>query len=168
MVGRTRLSTTNEEHAALERLARSVDRAEADRARAILWSSEGRTGAAIGGLLGVQADTVRQWRRRFRAGGDERQRRSSLRTRPKPGKAPWKSQAALVVIERLLAAPLAERPNWTLPRLQRAVREQAGISISPSRLSVVRCERGTSVAADRATPCGAGRTPRRWTGPGCG
>jgi len=64
----------------------------------------------IGGLLGVQADTVRQWRRRFRAGGAAAQC-----TRPKPGKVPWKSRAALAVIEQLLAVPLAQRPNWTPP-----------------------------------------------------
>ncbi len=163
MVGRTRLAATDEERAALEQLARSADRAEADRARAILWSSEERTGAVIGPLLGVQADTVRQWRRRFRAGGV-----AALRTRPKPGKVPWKSQAALAVIEELLAVPLAQRPNWTLPRLQRAVRERAGISISPSRLSVVMRQKGLSAGGDHAIPDGAGRAPRRWTEPGCG
>ncbi len=163
MVGRTRLSATEEQRAALDRLARSADRAEADRARAILWSSEGRTGAVIGGLLGVQADTVRQGRRRFRAGGV-----AAWRTRPKPGKVPWKSRAALAVIEQLLAVPLAARPNWTLPRLQRAVRERAGISISVSRLSVVLREKGVSAGVDHGTPSRAGRTPRRWTGPGCG
>jgi hypothetical protein len=112
MVGRTRLSVTEEERAALEQLARSAERAEADRARAILWSSEGRTGAVIGGLLGVQADTVRQWRRRFRAGGV-----AALRTRPKPGKAPWKSRAALAMIEELLALPLAQ---WSPARASAA------------------------------------------------
>jgi transposase len=163
MVGRTRLAATDEERAALEQLGRSADRGEADRARAILWSSEGRTGVTIGQLLGVRPDTVRQWRRRFRAGGV-----AALRTRPRPGKLPWKSQAALAVIEDLLAAPLAERPSWTLPRLQRAVCERAGISISPSRLSVVMRQKGLSAGVDHATPSGAGRTPRRWTGPGCG
>jgi transposase len=162
MVGRTRLSVTDEERAALEQLARSTDRAEADRARAILWSSEGRTGAVIGQMLGVQADTVRQWRRRFRAGGVV-----ALRTRPRPGKAPWKSRAALAAIEQLLALPLAERPNWTLPRLQRAVRERAGITLSTSRLSVVMRQKGISAGAGHGTRCRAGRTPRRWTGPGC-
>jgi transposase len=163
MVGRTRLSVTDEERAALEQLARSSERAEADRARAIVWSSEGRTGAVIGGLLGVQADTVRQWRRRFRAGGV-----AALRTRPKPGKVPWKSRAALAAIEELLAVPLAQRPNWTVPRLQRAVRERAGITLSISRLSVVLRQKGVSAGVDHGIPSRAGRTPWRWTGPGCG
>ena len=162
MVGRTRLAATDEERAALEQLARSSDRAEADRARAILGSSEGRTGAVIGRMLGVRADTVRQWRRRFRAGGT-----AALRTRPKPGKVPWKSRAALAVIEELLAVPLARRPNWTLPRLQREVRERAGITISTSRLSVVMREKGISAGAGHGTPSRAGRTRRPWTGPGC-
>jgi transposase len=112
----------------------------------------------IGGLLGVQADTVRPWRRRFRAGGV-----AALRTRPKPGKVPWKSRAALAVIEELLARPLAERPNWTLPRLQRA-----GITPSASRLSVVMRQKGIFADGGHATRCRAGRTPRPSTGPGCG
>jgi transposase len=162
MVGRTRLAATDEQRAVLEQLARSADRAEADRARAILWSSEGRTGAVIGQMLGVQADTVRQWRRRFRAGGT-----AALRSRPRPGKVPWKSRAALAVIEELLAVPLAQRSNWTLPRLRCAVRERAGITLSASRLSVVMREKGVSAGAAHGTPSRAGRTRRPWTGPGC-
>ena len=60
MVGRSRLTVTDEQRAALNDLARSPDRAEADRARALLWSSQGHSGGAIGARLGVQADTVRQ------------------------------------------------------------------------------------------------------------
>ena len=146
MVGRTRLTVTDEQRATLDELARSPDRAAADRARAILWSVEGRTGGVIGELLGVEADTVRQWRRRFRAGGV-----AALRTRPKPGKKAWKSPAALAVVKELLAGPVANRPNWTLPRLRRAVRERTGIDISASRLSVVMRQRGALSAAGRGT-----------------
>ncbi len=146
MVGRTRLTVTDEQRAALDELARSLDRAEADRARAILWSVEGRTGGTIGGLLWVEADTVRQWRRRFRAGGV-----AALRTRPKPGKTAWKSPAALAVVEELLAGPVADRPNWTLPRLQREVHQRTGISISTSQLSVVMRQRGALSAGGRGT-----------------
>lgn len=163
MVGRTRLTTTDEQRAALEQLVRSAERTEADRARAILWSCEGRTGAAIGQLLGVRPDTVRQWRRRFRAGGV-----AALCSRPRPGKVPWKSRAALAAIGELLALPLAQRPNWTLPRLQRAVHERTGISISPSRLSVVMRQKGPFAGAGPDTPSKVGRTLRRWTGPVCG
>jgi transposase len=146
MVGRTRLTVTDEQRAALDELARSSDRAEADRARAIVWSVEGRTGGVIGGLLGVEADTVRQWRRRFRAGGV-----AALRTRPKPGKKAWKSPAALAVVQELLTDPVANRPNWTLPRLQHEVHERTGLRISTSRLSVVMRQRGALSAAGRGT-----------------
>jgi hypothetical protein len=40
-------------------LTRSAERGEADRARALLWSLDGESGAAIGARLGVRADRVR-------------------------------------------------------------------------------------------------------------
>jgi transposase len=162
MVGRTRLTVADGHRTALDELARSPDRAEADRARAILWSSEGRSGGAIGALLGVQADTVRQWRRRFRAGGV-----AALRTRPKPGKVASKSPAALAVVQELLAGPVADRPNWTLPRLQRAVRERTGIAISTSWLSVIMRQKGALGAAGRGTASSTARTRRPSSAPAC-
>jgi transposase len=162
MVGRTRLTATDEQRAALDELARSPDRAEADRARAILWSSEGRSGGVLGALLGVQADTVRQWRRRFRAGGV-----AALRSRPKPGQVAWKSPAALAVGQELLAGPIADRPNWTLPRLQREVRERAGIAISASWLSSIMRQKGSLSAAGRGTASRTARTGRRSSVPAC-
>ena len=155
MVGRTRLTVTDEQRRALDVLARSPDRAEADRARAILWSSQSHSGGMIGARLDVQADTVRQWRRRFRAGGV-----AALRTRPKPGKVARKSPAALAVIQELLAGPIANRPNWTLPRLQREVRERTGIAISTSWLSVIMREKGILSAAGHAIVSSTARTRR--------
>jgi transposase len=146
----------------LNDLARSPDRAEADRARALLWSSQGHSGGAIGARLGVQADTVRQWRRRFRAGGV-----AALRTRAKPGKVAWKSPAALAVVEELLAGPVADRPNWTLPRLQHEVRERTGITISTSWLSVIMRQKGSLSAAGHATVSSIARTGRPSSVPGC-
>ncbi len=162
MVGRTRLTVTDEQRAALNDLARSPDRAEADRARALLWSSQGHSGGAIGARLGVQADTVRPWRRRFRAGGV-----AALRTRPKPGKVAWKSPAALAVVEELLDGPVADRPNWTLPRLQHEVRERTGITISTSWLSVIMRQKGSLSAAGHATVSSIARTGRPSSVPGC-
>lgn len=162
MVGRTRLAVTDEQRAELDELARSSNRAEADRARAILWSSEGRTGGVIGALLGVRADTVRQWRRRFRAGGV-----AALRARPKPGKVAWKSPAALAVVREVLAGPVADRPNWTLPRLRREVRERTGIDLSTSWLSVIMREKGTLSAGGHDTASRAARTGRRSSAPAC-
>ena len=105
---------------------------------------------------------MRQWRRRFRAGGV-----AALRTRPKPGKAAWKSPAALAVVKELLAGPVANRPNWTLPRLQRAVRERTGIDISASWLSVVMRQRGALSAAGHGTASSTAKMRRPSSVPDC-
>jgi hypothetical protein len=42
---------------------------------------------------------------------------AGLRARKAPGPEPVKAQAALSVVEELLAPGVSERPNWTLPRL---------------------------------------------------
>ena len=47
---------------ALAALGRSRDRAEADRARAILLTLAGWTSSRIAGAFGVRQDTVRLWR----------------------------------------------------------------------------------------------------------
>ena len=92
-------------------------KAEADRARAILWSLERRTGEEIGGLVGVKANTVRKWRGRFRNHGVD-----GLRARPHPGRAPWKTPAALRVADEVLSEPVINGANWTLPRRARSRR----------------------------------------------
>ena len=161
MVGRTSLSATAEQREALAGLARSAHRAEADRARAILWSLERRTGEEIGGRVGVTANTVRKWRVGFRDHGVD-----GLRARPHPGRAPWKSPAALRVANEVLAEPVVNGANWTLPRLRRVIAERTGVEISKSRLSVVLRKKGASSAAARATRCAAARTRQRSSAPG--
>src|SRR5919206_4349910 len=98
--------------AELERLGRSAARREADRARAVLWSLEGETSPAIAARLGVRAEQVRRWRAAVRSGGV-----AALRARPRPGRTPRRREAALAVARDLLAAPVADRPVWTLARL---------------------------------------------------
>ena len=112
--------------------------------------------------FGVREDTVRLWRSAFMAGGVE-----ALRARVPPGPVPSKAERALAVAEELLAAPVADRPNWTLPRLAGEIEQRAGLRISRSRLSVVLRQRGRSAGDGRATRCRAGRTPTRWTAPAC-
>src|SRR5436309_5532670 len=97
--------------AELERLGRSAARREADRARAVLWSLESETSPTIAARLGVRAEQVRRWRAAVRSGGV-----AALRARPRPGRAPSEREAALVVARDLLAAPVADRPVWTLAR----------------------------------------------------
>ena len=65
MAGKSPLTASVEQRCGLERLAGSVNRAEADRARAILLSLAGRTSADIGEVFGVREDTVRDWRSTF-------------------------------------------------------------------------------------------------------
>ena len=151
-----------EQKRALADLSRSRDRGEADRARAVLLTLSGWTSPAIATAFGVREDTVRLWRGAFMAGGVE-----ALRRRVPPGPAPTKAERALVVAEEVLAAPVADRPNWTLPRLADGIEKREGLRISRSRLSVVLRQRGRSAGGGPATRCGAGRTPMRSTVRGC-
>ena len=71
MTGRSPLSATNEQRAALTVLAGSDDRGEADRARAVLLTLAGWTSPRIAEAFGVREDTVRLWRSDFMRGGVE-------------------------------------------------------------------------------------------------
>ena len=68
----------------------------------------------------------------------------ALTTAVAPGPAPVKAERALAVAEEVLSAPVADRPNWTLPRLADEVETRSGMRISRSRLSVVLRQRGVS------------------------
>jgi transposase len=148
--------------AELERLSRSGLRAEADRARAVLWSLAGESSAVIGLRLGVRAEQVRRWR-----GAVARDGVAALRSRPRPGRTPRKCLAALAVARAVLSGPTADRPLWTLARLAREIAERSGETISPGHLSVV-LRKGAIAGAGRATASRAGRTPMRSTAPVCG
>src|SRR5215217_6634685 len=101
MAGRSPVSANDEQKRALVELGRSRDRAEADRARAILLTLSGWTSPDIAAAFRVREDTVRLWRSTFMAGGAE-----ALRTRSPLGPAPVKAERALVVAAELLAAPV--------------------------------------------------------------
>lgn len=147
MVGKSPLTAGVEQRCGLERLAGSVNRAEADRARAILLSLAGRTSADIGEVFGVREDTVRDWRSTFMREGV-----AGIERHPAPGASPVKAEAALMVARELLAAPVENRINWTLPRLSQEIERRTGHRISRSRLSVVLRKKGALPASDRATP----------------
>jgi transposase len=146
MAGKSLVAADDDQRHALAGLARSRDRGEADRARAILLTLSGWTSPEIAAAFGVREDTVRLWRGAFMAGGIE-----ALRTRVPPGPAPTKAERALAVAEELLAAPVADRPNWTLPRLAEEIERRAGLRISRSRLSVVLRQKGRSAGGAPAT-----------------
>ena len=146
MAGKSPVIADEEEKRALANLGRSRDRTEADRARAILLTLAGWTSPGIATAFGVRDDTVRLWRSAFMAGGVE-----ALRTRIPPGPMPIKAERALAVAKEVLATPVADRPNWTLPRLADEIEKREDLRISCSRLSVVLRQRGRSAGGGRAT-----------------
>ena len=130
MTGRSPLSATNDQRAALTALAGSRDRGEADRARAVLLTLTGWTSPRIAEAFGVREDTVRLWRSDFMRDGA-----GALKATVAPGPAPVKSEAALRVATPLLEAPVADRRNWTISRLRAEIAEREGVHISRSQLS---------------------------------
>src|SRR5215217_3478287 len=69
MPGKSKLTADAAERAALRALSKSEQRGEADRARAILLTLEGRHAGEIAAVLGVHVSTVRNWRGYFAQGG---------------------------------------------------------------------------------------------------
>src|SRR6185436_1286688 len=76
------------------------------------------------------------------------------------GPAAIKAERALDVAEELLSAPVANRPNWTLPRLASEIEQRSGLRISRSRLSVVLRKRGVWLAAGASHAEGPPRSGR--------
>src|SRR5215212_11857487 len=112
MAGKSPVVASEEQRRALIVLSRSRDRGEADRARAVLLTLSGWTSGRIAEAFGVREDTVRFWRSAFMTGGIE-----ALKTSVAPGPALVKAECSLAVAEKVLSGPVADRPNWTLPRL---------------------------------------------------
>lgn len=130
MAGKSPLKASAERKQELEGLAASRDRGEADRARAMLLTLGGWTSRHIAEAFGVREDTVRLWRSDFMRGGIE-----ALKASIAPGPVPTKTEAALRVITPLLEAPVANRPNWTIPRLIAEIKVREGVEIGRSQLS---------------------------------
>jgi transposase len=130
MAGKSPVMASDEQRAALAALAGSRDRGEADRARAVLLTLAGWTSAKIAEAFGVREDTVRLWRSDFIAHGA-----AALKASIAPGPPPVKSEAALRVATPLLEEPVANRRNWTIPRLRAEIEAREGVRISRSQLS---------------------------------
>jgi transposase len=162
MAGHPRVVSTAAQLQGLQELARSARRDEADRARAIVLSVSGWTSGQIARAFGVTPDSVRRWRSWFAEAGIE-----GLRASERAGREAVKSEAAASVVASLLTAPVADRANWTLPRLQAEIARQAEVSISKSQLSKTLKKMATD-GADRATACSAGKSRTPWIAPGSG
>src|SRR5215470_5094826 len=130
MAGKSPVTASEEQRRELQALARSPDRGEADRARGLLLTLSGWTSPRIAEAFGVREDTVRLWRSDFARGGVE-----ALKASIAPGPAPVKTEAALRVITPLLEAPIANRTNWTIPRLTAEIEKREGVKIGRSQLS---------------------------------
>src|SRR5271157_490891 len=100
------------------------------RARAVLLTLAGWTSPKIAEAFGVREDTVRLWRSDFTAGGV-----AAVKASIAPGPPPMKSEAALRVATPLLEEPVADRRNWTIPRLRAEIEAHEGVRISRSQLS---------------------------------
>lgn len=145
MSGRSPIVATEDQRAALSALAGSRDRGEADRARAVLLTLAGWTSPRIAEAFGVREDTVRLWRGDFMRGCVD-----ALKTNVAAGPMPVKSEAALRIVSPLLEDPVADRRNWTIPRLQAEIELREGVRISRSQLSKA-LRKKSSVGAGRAT-----------------
>ena len=139
MAGKSAVKASDQQRTALEALAASRERGEADRARAVLLTLNGWTSARIAEAFGVREDTVRLWRSDFMRGGIE-----ALKAGVAPGPLPLKTEAALRVITPLLEAPVANRPNWTIPRLMAEIEAREGVRIGRSQLSKALRKKGAS------------------------
>jgi transposase len=146
MAGKSPVQANDGQVVALKAMAGGVDRAQADRARAILLTLSGWTSPRIAEAFGVREDTVRLWRSDFMKGGID-----ALAASIAAGPAPVKAEAALRVAGPLLEAPVADRPNWTLARLADEIKRQEGVSISRSQLSKVLRQKGGSDSGGRGT-----------------
>ena len=125
MAGKSPVTASDEQRAGLLALGDSRDRGEADRARAVLLTLAGWTSSKIAEAFGVREDTVRRWRSDPSAGGV-----AALKTSIAPGPPPVKSEAALRVVTPLLEEPVADRRNWTIPRLRAEIEAREGVRIS--------------------------------------
>ena len=147
MAGKSPVVASAAQRRDLMALSHSRDRGEADRARALLLTLAGWTSPRIAEAFGVREDTVRLWR-----SASTPPFMKSLRRSVAPGPAPVKAECALAVAEEVLSRPVADRPNWTLPRLADEIEKRSGVRISRSRLSVVLRQKGLSAGAGRAIP----------------
>jgi transposase len=97
----------------------------------------------------VREDTVRLWRSDFARGGVE-----AVKASVYAGPPPVKTEAALRVCTPLLEAPVADRANWTIPRLIAEIKKRERVDIGRSQLSKA-LQKKLQVAAAAAHPEGA-------------
>src|SRR5919112_1044262 len=126
MPGKSKLTADAAERAALHGLSKSEQRGEADRARAILLTLEGRWAGEIAAVLGVHVSTVRNWRGYFAHGGV-----AGLRRRERPGRQPAIGPHAGAIAAAILNEDTRHDGGWTLGRLCTEIARRGGAGGSP-------------------------------------
>src|SRR4051812_46692238 len=152
MPGKSTLTADAAEQAGLRDLSKSEHRGEADRARAILLTLEGRRAEDIAAVLGVHISTVRNWRGYFAHGGV-----AGLRRRQRPGQQAKIGPHAGAIAAAILTEDARHDGGWTLPRLCAEIARRGGPAISPRWLSHQLRQRGLP-GSGRATPSKGART----------
>src|SRR6476619_5533118 len=137
MPGKATLTADAAERAALRDLSKSEHRGEADRARAILLTLEGRDAGEIAAVLGGHLSTVRNWRGYFAHGGV-----AGLRRRPRPGQQAKIGPHAGAIAAAILNDDVRHDGGWTLGRLCAEIARRGGPAISPRWLSHQLRQRG--------------------------
>jgi transposase len=155
MAGKSTLTADAVEQATLHGLSKSEHRGEADRARAILLTLEGRKAEEIAAVLGVHVSTVRNWRGYFAYGGV-----AGLRRRPRPGQQAKIGPHAGAIAAAILNDDVRHDGGWTLTRLCAEIARRGGPAISPRWLSYQLRQRGLP-GVGRAIPSKGARTQRR-------
>ena len=134
---------TPEEQQMIERLAhsRTAEARVVERARLIWHASQGLSVPTIAAELGLHAQTVRQWLKRFNRLGLE-----GLHDLPRGGRpATYTPEqvaeviAAAVTDPQSLGQPFA---SWTLDRLETYLNEEKGIPIKRSRIDDLLIDEG--------------------------
>src|SRR5437868_9329632 len=126
---------SGEEEAVLAARARSVRGPYRDRLRSriVLAAAAGKNNAAIAVEMGVCADTVRKWRRRFAEG-----RLAGLADAPRSGRPPVFTAADRAEVVALACALPAESgvplSKWSGPDLAREVAARCGLAVSASTI----------------------------------
>src|SRR4051812_20471744 len=155
MPGKSELTADAAEQAVLRGLSKSEQRGEADRARAILLTLEGRRAEEIATILGVHVSTVRNWRGYFAHGGV-----AGLRRRKAPGRQATIGPHAGAIAAAILIDDTRHDGGWTLGRLCTEIARRGGPAISPRWLSHQLRQRGLP-SVGRAIPSKGARTQQR-------
>ena len=134
---------TAEEEAELRRRAasRTLPARAVERAKMIMLLRDGERVPVVAGRLGVGADVVRGWLKRFNAAGLD-----GLQDRPRSGRpATYTPEQVGVVVEASLTNPEAlglPFASWTLDRLAAYLAEVRGIPIKRTRIDEILVSEG--------------------------